>query len=173
MRDRTLGGADVRDGSLFKRDFKAGQLPAGARGAAGSNGSTGSAGPTGAEGPTGPRGPSDVWQVKSGFAWQPNSATLSVNLPAGNYLVQGRMAAYNDNSPTTGIENPSCTLFAVGAGELDRAYFEIAEGAETPVTVFSAVEFTTPKTVDLFCNGGASLEFGRGVLVATEVTTVH
>lgn len=43
----------VKNGTLKKADFKAGQLPAGARGA---TGATGPAGPVGASGPAGPAG---------------------------------------------------------------------------------------------------------------------
>jgi hypothetical protein len=65
----SVGTAQVVDGSLLKRDFKAGQLPRGARGArgpvgsqgpagaAGSNGAPGAVGPTGPTGATGPTGP--------------------------------------------------------------------------------------------------------------------
>src|SRR4051812_23355432 len=46
----------VKDGSLQKQDFAAGQLTAGAQGAQGSPGATGEAGPAGSIGPTGPPG---------------------------------------------------------------------------------------------------------------------
>ena len=45
--------AKVKNGSLQKADFKAGQLPSGAKGATGATGPTG---PTGASGPAGPAG---------------------------------------------------------------------------------------------------------------------
>src|SRR3954452_18572784 len=46
----------VKDGSLQKQDFAAGQLPAGAQGVQGSPGAAGAAGATGPGGPTGPAG---------------------------------------------------------------------------------------------------------------------
>lgn len=44
----------VKDGSLLRKDFKAGQLPAGERGPAGA---VGPQGPPGSQGPAGPQGP--------------------------------------------------------------------------------------------------------------------
>ena len=59
----SVGSAQVINGSLLKKDFKAGQLPRGARGPAGARGAAGAAGPAGpagaagAPGQTGPPGP--------------------------------------------------------------------------------------------------------------------
>src|SRR2546423_9785605 len=47
----------VKDGSLLPRDFKAGQIPTGQRGA------TGAIGPAGPKGDTGPVGPSNASEV--------------------------------------------------------------------------------------------------------------
>jgi hypothetical protein len=46
----------VKNGSLLRQDFRAGQLPTGARGPAGATGSQGPAGATGPQGPTGQSG---------------------------------------------------------------------------------------------------------------------
>jgi hypothetical protein len=48
VKDNVLKSQDIRNGSLLKRDFRAGQLPAGARGPAGPTGPAGPAGPAGA-----------------------------------------------------------------------------------------------------------------------------
>jgi len=48
----SVGTLQVRNGSLLKQDFRAGQLPAGAAGAAGAAGPAGPAGPAGAAGAT-------------------------------------------------------------------------------------------------------------------------
>ena len=53
----SVGTAQVKNGSLLKKDFKAGQLPKGARGAAGAKGATGPAGAPGPAGVVGPAGP--------------------------------------------------------------------------------------------------------------------
>jgi hypothetical protein len=51
LKKNSVTGAKVKDGTLGARDFKAGQLPAGA---VGPRGPVGPAGPTGATGPAGP-----------------------------------------------------------------------------------------------------------------------
>jgi hypothetical protein len=57
IRKNAVGSAQVRDRSLLASDFKLGQLPKGAPGAAGSPGSAGPQGPPGPQGATGPAGP--------------------------------------------------------------------------------------------------------------------
>jgi Collagen triple helix repeat (20 copies) len=52
----SVGTRQVINGSLLKKDFKAGQLPRGARGPAGPAGARGSAGAAGAAGAQGPKG---------------------------------------------------------------------------------------------------------------------
>src|SRR5919197_2480466 len=70
----SVGTRQVINGSLLKQDFKAGQLPRGARGPQGSpgpagpQGAQGSAGPQGAQGPPGPQG----IQGPSGLLTSPN-----------------------------------------------------------------------------------------------------
>lgn len=54
IKNNAVTGAKVKDGSLLARDFKRGQLPAGAQGATGAQGP---AGPQGAAGPQGEPGP--------------------------------------------------------------------------------------------------------------------
>jgi hypothetical protein len=69
LRDNSVTSVKVKDHSLLVRDFKAGQLPAGAQGpggqpgpngAQGPKGATGAQGPTGATGATGATGPAGV-----------------------------------------------------------------------------------------------------------------
>ncbi len=57
----------VKDGSLTKADFAAGQLPQGAQGPAGAPGAQGPAGPAGAQGPAGPAGAAGPSLVRMGF----------------------------------------------------------------------------------------------------------
>jgi hypothetical protein len=52
-----VNSAKVRDGSLLKADFKAGQLPAGPKGDPGATGPKGDPSPTGPKGDLGPTGP--------------------------------------------------------------------------------------------------------------------
>ena len=54
LKNSAVTSLKVKDGSLLRADFKAGQVPAGPAGAAGAPGAAGPAGPPGATGPAGP-----------------------------------------------------------------------------------------------------------------------
>ncbi len=54
LKNSAVNTLKVKNGSLLKADFKAGQIPAGAAGPAGPAGAAGPAGPAGAAGPAGP-----------------------------------------------------------------------------------------------------------------------
>jgi hypothetical protein len=56
IKDGSVTSADVRDRSLRARDFRRGDLPAGARGPAGAKGDAGARGEAGGRGEPGPRG---------------------------------------------------------------------------------------------------------------------
>lgn len=69
LKSSAVTSPKVKDGSLLSKDFKAGQLAAGAKGdtgatgpggPAGATGSAGSAGSDGAQGPQGPQGPQGI-----------------------------------------------------------------------------------------------------------------
>ena len=60
LRNNAVTAAKVKNGSLLRADFRAGQVPAGLRGPAGPQGP---AGPAGAAGPAGPAGPSARWAL--------------------------------------------------------------------------------------------------------------
>jgi hypothetical protein len=57
LKNNAVTTKKVKNGSLLRADFKAGQVPAGARGPAGPAGPAGPTGPAGAAGPAGPAGP--------------------------------------------------------------------------------------------------------------------
>jgi Collagen triple helix repeat (20 copies) len=57
LKNNSVTGAKVKDGSLLAKDFGTGQLPAGAQGPAGAAGPRGETGATGATGPEGDAGP--------------------------------------------------------------------------------------------------------------------
>ena len=168
IKNRTLRGADVKDGSLLKKDFKAGQLPAAASAATGATGATGARGPAGG---TGPRGPSDVWRT-SDVDYVPDGKTLALSLPAGNYVVHGKMGAYSGD-PLAETENPLCQLnVAAGEGNED-GYFVVPARTEATMSLVAVLRFTTSQTVTFSCSEGVGLTFGRATLVATEVADVH
>lgn len=106
----SVKSADVKNGSLKGVDFKAGELaggaqgpagPAGPAGPSGQPGPAGPAGPVGPVGPAGPAGPSSAFSRASDlpikFAGGGESVqVLSINLPAGNYVVNGKVLADNN-----------------------------------------------------------------------------
>jgi hypothetical protein len=86
----SVGTRQVINGSLLKKDFKAGQLPRGARGPAGLRGAAGPAGPAGATGPAGPAGAAGA----AGAQGPPGPVSLTyvssavTPLPAGQQVTQ-------------------------------------------------------------------------------------
>src|SRR5690349_20954046 len=93
----SVGTKQVINGSLLKKDFKAGQLPRGARGPAGPAGAKGSAGPAGPAGPAGaqgvpgPPGPVNVTYVTSPLTpvAAGAQATQAAVCPAGMVAIGG------------------------------------------------------------------------------------
>ena len=107
IRNNSVRSIDVRNRSLLARDFKAGQLPAGARGAAGPAGPVGPVGPKGDAGEVGAKGDKgdrgDTGPTAGFASTNPEAApppatqreytlgTQTVNLPvAGRLYVDGR-----------------------------------------------------------------------------------
>ena len=78
------------------------QGPTGPRGSRGAQGIEGQAGPSGAQGPTGP---------SNGYFAQTTGSTVSLPVPAGNYVVQGQ--AFIGNS-TPAFVQADCFLSANG-----------------------------------------------------------
>ncbi len=110
-----VGTSEVKNGSLRLKDFGKGQIPAGARGA---TGPVGPAGPPGAngtngtDGTTGPRGPSDAY-VGNTTGTQNDSASASVNVPAGDYVAaaSGQALYFKNDSTYPGTEGETtCAL---------------------------------------------------------------
>jgi hypothetical protein len=84
LKKNAVTAAKVKDGSLLETDFKKGQLPAGARGAAGLKGDTGAKGDTGPKGDQGQKGDTgDVGLTASTDAMN----TADVSVPTGGLAV--------------------------------------------------------------------------------------
>jgi hypothetical protein len=112
----------VRNGSLLKRDFKAGQLPAGAPGAKGDAGAAGPQGPAGADGARGDKGnKGDTGTVDTSNFYDKSESD-------GRFLGLGAKAA--DADQLDGIDSGG---FLQGRGRalFNRRTFTIASG--TPV----------------------------------------
>jgi len=163
----------VKGGSLLKKDFKLGQLPAGAagaRGAAGADGAAGAAGPQGAkgadgtggtngdDGDMGPRGPSNAYytgrfdssDVIGGDGELPTIETVihTLALPQGDYTIAVN-ALVDGTNPGQAID-ATCSLYE-GLDEtgtlLATTGFTAAPAgneAHGPLTIDSVVTMTAP-----------------------------
>jgi hypothetical protein len=96
----------VKDGSLLMKDFKAGQLPAGAKGDAGPAGPTG---PTGDTGPMGPANPASGGAGGDLTGVYPNP-TLRVPLTLANTLSAPFLAITGDNNNSLGYDPQDAML---------------------------------------------------------------
>ena len=97
--------AKVKDGSLLAGDFKAGQLPAGAKGEAGVKGDTGAAGASGVTAANGTSG-SSLGITLTGTPQEVMSTTVSSG-PAGRMVVTGSFRMYNQ---TVAAGGSSCQV---------------------------------------------------------------
>lgn len=107
---------EVKDGSLLARDFRAGQLPAGAQGPQGVPGPRGAQGPAGPVGPEGPVGPSEAFNVTlpdgpKDIGISPiYTNVVELTLGPGTFVLDANVVAAN-KSTTTGTY-VRCGLFS-------------------------------------------------------------
>jgi hypothetical protein len=85
--------------------------PRGATGPQGAQGIEGPTGPTGGQGPTGPTGVQGPTGPSNGYFAQTVGSTVSLPVPAGNYVVQGQ--GFIGNSTGSPVQT-SCYLSANG-----------------------------------------------------------
>ena len=113
IKSNAVNSSKLKDGSLLSKDFRAGQLPAGAQGPVGPRGADGTNGTNGTNGDTGPRGPSDAYYAQETNGGQ---TTLAVTVPAGDYAASGdgRVTNSNGQSGTTPDGATECNLEAGG-----------------------------------------------------------
>ncbi len=137
-----VSSGKVKDGSLLAKDFRAGQLPAGAQGATGATGATGPRGATGPKGDTGSKGDTGPAGPLTNSTGLPHAVPLNaysyfldtsitndypfgqVHLhatgTAGSFQLCSDVGivpyvAYVNGTRTTGNVGAGCTGFAVGA----------------------------------------------------------
>jgi hypothetical protein len=91
VKSNAIGSGKVRDGSLLAKDFKSGQLPAGATGPAGPAGPQGQPGAQGAQGPQGAPGISGYELVIGPEITVADRASVqqTIRCPAGKRVVGG------------------------------------------------------------------------------------
>jgi hypothetical protein len=125
IRADAVSSGKVKDASLLREDFKAGQLPQGPQGPTGRTGATGATGPTGAtgaSGPTGATGASGATKVTNRWATGPGMVTAYC-LPGeravggGGYAPGGRDVLYS--TKPSGPEGWEAAAKDTAGGSLD------------------------------------------------------
>jgi collagen triple helix repeat protein len=110
LKANAVTSAKVQDGALLRKDFKVGQLPAGARGLPGPAGQAGAVGPQGPAGPAGPPGPSGQQGAPGpqGSVGQPGAAgavgAQGPAGPAGPQGIQGVAGQSGSQGPAGGFD---------------------------------------------------------------------
>ena len=160
------------------------QGPAGPTGATGATGATGGTGATGATGPAGPAGPAGGGggaahitrssQVQGGGANQPVDV-VSLTLPAGAYLLSGRITAVNGGG---GGPVVTCDLTGLPSDTDETlSTATVSENAEgwVDLVLQAADTLTTQTTVKVSCyflNNSGPITYWTNVLTAVEVGSV-
>lgn len=152
LKNNAVTTAKVANGTLLKADFKAGQVPAGARGPAGA---PGAAGPAGAAGTAGPAGPSDAYsRFLNGPIAVPAASTTLANLSipqAGKYAIWAK--AYFTSS---GSGIATCQL--VAGGDSDQGVVYAATAAPEDMSTNVVHEFAAAGSVDFKCATPGALQ---------------
>jgi hypothetical protein len=103
-----IAGTHIRPHSIPKNRLTGGAIKS-LRGAKGAHGAQGAQGAEGATGSQGPIGPSNGY-----FASASNNTTVTLNLPAGAYLLAGISTFMNPNA--SGQDQAGCSLELMGQG---------------------------------------------------------
>jgi hypothetical protein len=111
----------------------------------GPSGPRGATGATGATGPQGPAGDGKLFSFSGGSLGITGAATVaSLNLPAGNYLIQGKMdAVHNGTTSSTRLE---CSLVN-GASVVDFIKLRMAANKEAESLIFGVVPIQAAVTL--------------------------
>ena len=162
LKSNAVTSTKVKNGSLLKRDFKRGQLPAGA------------IGPTGPAGAPGPAGPSDAYAgFKNGPVAAPSSLSTiaTLNIPqGGNYVIFAKLWMF-DNVNTSVLTD--CTLVAGSDLDESRTMLEgnsgvVVAGAVIALNVVH--NFAAAGAVALNCNGfGVNISINNIKITAIRV----
>jgi len=154
----SVGTRQVINGSLLKGDFKAGQLPRGARGPRGFAGAAGATGPAGPAGPggvqgvqgvQGPPGPVSITYVASAITALPNGTQQDAfaDCPAGMVVTGG--GAFS-SSTSTAVSIESSALGTTTGSSID----------EWGVTMNNTSGSDTTFFAEAVCTNATSSSFG-------------
>jgi hypothetical protein len=161
----------VKNGSLTKKDFKAGTVLAGTQGPAGAQGPKGDAGAAGANGLTKTYTSFEhVNYTADGTAHVVNTLAL----PAGRYLVNAAIdVSNNDLTDPTDI---ACSVTSVGGGGADVP----ARGSSAPtysqqtIAISGVATLASAGNLDLACTleSASGITFGGARMNATQVSEI-
>ena len=158
----SVGTSQVINGSLLKRDFKAGQLPRGARGprgfagAAGATGAAGPAGPAGTAGAQGPPGPVSIKYVASAITALPNGTQQDAfaDCPAGMVVTGG--GAFS-SSTSTAVSIESSALGTQTGSSIDEWAVTMNNTSGSDTTFFAEAVCTTPTSSSFGASAASAL----------------
>ena len=164
----------VKDGSLFRRDFRAGQIPAGARGPAGATGPQGLAGATGPQGHTGATGAQGLTGA-TGAAGPSTFAEFYALMPPDNPapVPAGDAVDFPRTGPSSGgISATSADTFALPAIGTYRVAFHVSvtEGGQLQLSLDSG-EGPVPLSYTVYGRAIGTSQITGEALV--ETTTVN
>ncbi len=127
------------------------QGPQGPVGPVGPQGPQGETGATGATGPAGASGISEAYYARQTDAFRELTTAqvlLSKNVPAGSYIINAKVGAYNSDFDTRTI---FCRL---NTGDISETRLDGNGGANIEVLALQdAVNFNAPATITLTCSG--------------------
>jgi hypothetical protein len=172
LKKNAVTSPKVKDGTLLGKDFKAGQLPAGARGEQGQEGKQGAKGETGSRGPS--NAYTDFTATQIQIAPSPGTVAATIAIPAGSWVIFGRVNVFNNGILATG----DCSLSA-GPTKIDAALFKLQPSSgvnELPLSLQAPVTVAGPTAIQMTCeeesNAGVDFRVSERRLTAIQVETL-
>ena len=149
----SVGTKQVIDHSLLSKDFKAGQLPRGARGPAGPRGSVGAQGPAGpagaagAPGAPGPAGPVNLtYAFGSAVVAAGGFGVAVATCPSGLVVTGGGGFTDNGPDPTVSVTNSDWAP-STATGPPDSWFVTAHNGSAAAVNLFADAICTHPTSI--------------------------
>ena len=127
IKDGSVTTADVKNRSLLAKDFKAGQLKAGPRGAAGPTGATGTAGAAGAAGKDGAPGAAGADGTAKAFGYVSTGGTVAFakNMTTANVSKSGIVGEYCINGLAFTPQNAQVHPDVLSGGSVMHAEVQV------------------------------------------------